>query len=212
MPTSTEGDGVFGTTNRARLSKILADHSARVLSVPWKVATLCVSINFIIFLGGFCRALLDGVLGYSRDGWDVVIRTYSAKPSDIKRQWWLFDANEQIVGRLATKIAVILMGKHRPIYTPHIDTGDFVIVTNVEKIVFSGKKWDQKVYTRYTGWPGLRTETAGDRRDRHPDRILSEAVRRMLPKNKLGRQMLSKLKIYVGDEHPHQAQNPQTPV
>lgn len=136
------------------------------------------------------------------------MKTYVAKPGEIEAKWWLFDAEGEVVGRLASRIAVLLMGKHRPTYTPHVDTGDYVVVTNVEKIYFSGKKWEQKEYTRYTGWPGLRSETAGDRRDRHPDRILTEAVRRMLPKNKLGTQMLAKLKVYAGSEHPHQAQNP----
>jgi len=137
------------------------------------------------------------------------MKTYVAKPGEVEAKWWLFDAENETVGPLASRIAVLLMGKHRPTYTPHVDTGDFVIVVNVEKIHFSGKKWEQKQYTRYTGWPGLRSESAEMRRDRHPDRILSEAVRRMLPKNKLGRQMLSKLKIYAGSEHPHQAQNPE---
>ncbi|REJ66445.1 MAG: 50S ribosomal protein L13 [Planctomycetota bacterium] len=131
-----------------------------------------------------------------------------AKPGEVEAKWWLFDADGEIVGRLASRIAMILMGKHKPTYTPHVDTGDFVVVVNVEKIEFSGKKWDQKEYTRYTGWPGLRVESAQTRRERHPDRILSEAVRRMLPKNKLGVQMLKKLKVYAGAEHPHQAQNP----
>lgn len=136
-------------------------------------------------------------------------RTYSAKPGDVEAKWWLVDATDKVVGRLASDIAVVLMGKHRPTYTPHIDTGDFVVVTNVEKIVFSGKKWDQKRYTWYTGYPGQRSETAADRREKKPEMILEEAVRRMLPKNKLGRKMLSKLKVYVGSEHPHQAQQPQ---
>lgn len=138
-----------------------------------------------------------------------MMKTYMAKPGEVEQNWWLFDAEDQIVGRLASKIATILMGKHRPTYTPHVDTGEFVIVVNAEKIVFSGKKWEQKKYTWYTGWPGLRSETAADRRAQQPEQILSEAVRRMLPKNKLGRKMLSKLKIYTGSEHPHQAQNPQ---
>ena len=131
-----------------------------------------------------------------------------AKPGQVDRQWWLFDAEDQVVGRLATKIATLLMGKHRPTYTPHVDTGDYVVVINADKIVFTGKKWEQKQYTRYTGWPGLRIETSADRRKRHPERILSEAVRRMLPKNKLGRRMLEKLKVYAGESHPHQAQDP----
>ncbi len=137
------------------------------------------------------------------------MKTYVAKPGEVDAKWWLFDAERETVGRLAARIAVLLMGKHRPTYTPHVDTGDFVVVVNVEKIHFSGKKWEQKQYTRYTGWPGLRSETAEDRRDRHPDRILTEAVRRMLPKNKLATQMLSKLKVYAGPDHPHQAQNPE---
>jgi large subunit ribosomal protein L13 len=104
---------------------------------------------------------------------------------------------------------MVLMGKHRPTYTPHVDTGDFVVVVNAEKVVFSGDKWDKKRYTWYTGYVGLRSETARHRMEKHPDKILGEAVRRMLPKNKLGVKMLSKLKIYVGPEHPHQAQNPE---
>ncbi len=137
------------------------------------------------------------------------MKTYMAKPGEVQQQWWLFDAEDQVVGRLASKIATILMGKHRPAYTPHVDTGDFVVVLNAEKVVLSGKKWEQKKYTWYTGWPGLRSETAESRRKKDPTLILSEAVRRMLPKNKLGRKMLGKLKVYVGTDHPHQAQDPQ---
>ena len=132
-----------------------------------------------------------------------------AKPDEVERKWWLVDADEKVVGRLASDIAVILMGKHRPTYTPHVDTGDFVVVTNAEKVVFTGNKWEQKAYTWYTGYPGQRSETAARRLSRQPERILHEAVRRMLPKNKLGRKMLSKLKIYVGSDHPHQAQQPE---
>ena len=138
-----------------------------------------------------------------------MIKTYMAKSAEVQREWWLVDAEDKIVGRLASDIAVILMGKHRPTYTPHVDTGDFVVVLNAEKVVLSGKKWAQKKYTWYTGWPGLRSETAETRRKKNPTSILSEAVRRMLPKNKLGRKMLSKLKVYVGTDHPHQAQDPQ---
>ena len=101
------------------------------------------------------------------------------------------------------------MGKHRPTYTPHVDTGDFVVVINAEKVVFTGKKWEQKTYTWYTGYPGLRSETAKTRLERRPEQILREAVRRMLPKNKIGRAMLGKLKIYAGSDHPHTAQNPE---
>lgn len=132
-----------------------------------------------------------------------------AKPNEVEQQWWLVDASDQVVGRLASEIAMYLMGKHRPTYTPHVDTGDYIVVTNVDKIVFSGKKLDQKSYTWYTGWPGLRSETARERMAAKPELVLMDAVRRMLPKNKLGRRMLSKLKVYKSDQtHPHQAQKP----
>ncbi len=137
-------------------------------------------------------------------------KTYMAKPGEIEQKWFLVDGTDKIVGRLASEIAMILMGKHRPTYTPHIDTGDYVIVTNVDKVVFSGKKLDQKKYTWYTKWPGLRSETARVRMENKPDMILTEAVRRMLPKNKLARKMLAKLKVYKsGEQHPHQAQQPE---
>ena len=139
----------------------------------------------------------------------VSVKTYMAKPGELDQKWWLVDATDKVVGRLASDIAVILMGKHRPTYTPHVDTGDFVVVVNVEKIVLTGNKWEQKTYKRYSGYPGLKVETADEVRQRHPDRILSEAVRRMLPKSRLGRKMLSKLKLYVGPDHPHQAQQPE---
>jgi large subunit ribosomal protein L13 len=136
-------------------------------------------------------------------------KTYMAKPRDVEPKWLLVDATDKIVGRLASEIATLLMGKHRPTYTPHIDTGDYVVVINVEKITFSGKKWEQKKYTWYTGYPRQRSVTAEVRHERQPELILSEAVRRMLPKNKLGRAMLSKLKIYAGAEHPHLPQQPE---
>ena len=136
-------------------------------------------------------------------------KTYVAKPEEIEQKWWLVDANEKVVGRLASDIATILMGKHRPTYTPHVDNGDFVVVINAEKVVFTGKKWDQKRYTWYTGYPGLQSETARQRMANKPEMILREAVRRMLPKNKLARKMLKKLKIYVGGQHPHQSQQPE---
>jgi large subunit ribosomal protein L13 len=138
-------------------------------------------------------------------------RTYMAKPGEITQKWWVVDATDKVVGRLASDIAMYLMGKHRPYYTPHVETGDYVIVINAEKVVFTGKKWSQKKYTWFTGYTGLRVETAEERREKQPELILREAVRRMLPKNKLGRKMLQRLKIYVGNEHPHQAQLP-TPV
>jgi large subunit ribosomal protein L13 len=137
-------------------------------------------------------------------------KTYMAKPGEVKKKWWLVDASDRVVGRLARDIAMILMGKHRPTYTPHVDTGDYVIVTNVDKIVFTGKKLDQKRYTWYTGYPGLRVVSARTRLENNPALVLTEAVRRMLPKNKLSRTMLGKLKCYKSTEqHPHQAQMPE---
>ena len=135
-------------------------------------------------------------------------KTYIAKPGEVERQWWIADAEGQIVGRLASEIAVILMGKHRPTYTPNCDTGDFVVITNADKVQFTGNKWDKKTYTWYTGYPGLRLESYGDRRDRKPEDLIYHAVRRMLPKNKLAYQMIKKLKIYAGPDHPHSAQEP----
>ncbi|MEX2120766.1 MAG: 50S ribosomal protein L13 [Pirellulales bacterium] len=132
-----------------------------------------------------------------------------AKPGQVEQKWWLVDASDKVVGRLASEIAMILMGKHRPTYTPHVDTGDYVVVLNADKVVLTGKKWQQKQYTWYTGYTGLRSETAGQRLERRPEKILTEAVRRMLPKNKLATAMLSKLKVYAGGEHPHQAQMPE---
>ena len=135
--------------------------------------------------------------------------TYMAKPGEVEQKWLLVDATDKIVGRLASEIAVILMGKHRPTYTPHVDTGDFVVVINAEKVKFTGNKWDNKEYRWTTGYPGQRSVKAGVRLERQPTRILEEAVRRMLPKNKLAYKMLTKLKVYAGAEHPHQAQDPQ---
>ena len=136
-------------------------------------------------------------------------KSYNAQSETIQRSWYIVDGEDQIVGRIASDIAVVLMGKHRPIYTPNVDTGEFVVLINCDKVKFSGNKLDQKTYTWYTGYTGLRSETAQARLNRKPEQIMRDAVRRMLPKNKIGRQMLSKLKIYAGNEHPHQAQNPQ---
>ena len=136
-------------------------------------------------------------------------KTFSAKPGDINREWHLVDAEHQIVGRLASKIATILRGKHKPGYTPHMDTGDHVIVINADKVRFSGKKEDEKEYFRHTGYPGGgRVRTPKEVRIRKPDFIVRNAVKGMLPKGPLGRQMLSKLKVYAGSSHPHEAQNP----
>jgi large subunit ribosomal protein L13 len=134
---------------------------------------------------------------------------FQAKAHQISAQWFVIDATGMVVGRLAAQIAPILMGKHRPTYTAHIDTGDYVIVTNVDKVVFTGNKWQQKSYQRYSGYPGgQRDEAAWKLFRRRPERILHLAISRMMPKNKIGRHMLSKLKLYVGPDHPHQAQAP----
>ena len=135
--------------------------------------------------------------------------TYIAKPGEVEQQWQIVDATDEILGRLASDIAVVLMGKHRPQYTPHVDCGDFVIVVNAEKVAMTGRKMDVRHYTWYTGYPGLRLESYGDRRERKPEDLIYHAVRRMLPKNKIGRNMLLKLKIYKGDQHPHAAQRPE---
>jgi len=141
--------------------------------------------------------------------------TFMAKPETISRRWFVIDATDQVVGRLAVQIANILRGKHRPEYTPHVDTGEFVIIINAEKVRFSGQKLQTKTYHWYTRYPGgLKEATARDWMTTHPDRIIETAVRRMVPRNRLGRQQMTKLKIYKGGEHPHQAQKPQafTPV
>jgi large subunit ribosomal protein L13 len=134
--------------------------------------------------------------------------TYMAKAGDGEQKWLLVDATDKIVGRLASDIAVILMGKHRPTYTPHVDTGDFVVVINADKVKFTGNKWEDKEYRWTTGYTGQRSVKAADRFERHPERILHEALRRMLPKNKLAFKMITKLKIYAGAEHPHGSQQP----
>lgn len=136
-------------------------------------------------------------------------KSYMAK-KDIQKQWFLINADNQPMGRLAVTIAEILMGKHRPWYTPHIDTGDFVVVTNVDKIKVGGNKMDKKHYYRYSGYPGgLRKSTTREMQEKHPGKILFLAVRRMLPKTRMGRKMIKKLKIYTGVDHPHTAQQPQ---
>lgn len=137
------------------------------------------------------------------------MKCYQAKAGELTKHWYVIDATEAVVGRLAVQIAPILMGKHRPTYTPHIDTGDYVIVTNVDKVVFTGDKWQQKTYQRYSGFPGgQRDEVAWKLFQRRPERILELAIQRMMPKSKMGRHMMSKLKLFVGPNHPHQAQNP----
>ena len=136
-------------------------------------------------------------------------QTYFAKAGDVTPEWKHVDASGKVLGRLAVEIATMLMGKHRPEYTPHVDCGDFVVVTNAEQIVLTGRKAEQKVLKRYTGYPGgLRQVPYGVVRNSHPERLVEQAVRRMLPKSRLGRQMFSKLKVYAGSEHQHQAQRP----
>jgi large subunit ribosomal protein L13 len=137
------------------------------------------------------------------------MKTYSAKPGEITREWYLVDAEGKTLGRLATQIADTLRGKRKPQYTPHVDTGDFVVVVNAEKIQVTGNKLDQKRYYRHSGYPGgLRSRTLREQLDRRPTEVLRVAVKGMLPKNRLARQQITKLKIYAGPEHPHEAQNP----
>jgi large subunit ribosomal protein L13 len=136
-------------------------------------------------------------------------QTYFAKAGDVTPVWRQVDAEGQILGRLSVRIATILMGKHRPQYTPHVDCGDFVIVTNAQKIVLTGRKAEQKTRMRFSGYPGgLKAETYGSLLKRRPQVVLENSVRRMLPKSKLGRKMLAKLKVYAGPDHPHHAQQP----
>jgi len=140
-----------------------------------------------------------------------VNRTYSTKPTDIKRKWFVVDAQGKTLGRLATRVATILKGKHKPEYAPHIDVGDFVIIVNADKIHVTGRKLDQKIYYRHSGYPGGLSEiTLRNQLVKHPTRAMELAVRGMLPKNRLGRKMLRKLKVYAGPEHPHAAQQPET--
>ena len=135
--------------------------------------------------------------------------TFMAKPETITRRWLLIDATDQVVGRLAVQIANILRGKHRPEYTPHVDTGDFVVVVNSEKVHVTGNKLEQKIYYRHSGYPGgLRQRTLAEQLQRRPEEVIRKAVKGMLPKNRLAAAQLKKLKVYAGPEHPHEAQNP----
>lgn len=137
------------------------------------------------------------------------IRSFLAKPGQVEQRWYHIDACDQVLGRLAARVATILMGKHKPTYTPHVDTGDFVVVTNAGKVKLTGKKADVMIYPRYSYYPGGYKEIPYRRvLAEHPDRIIKEAVRRMLPKSNIGHQMLGKLKIYAEDSHPHTAQQP----
>ena len=135
--------------------------------------------------------------------------TYSPKPGEITRAWHVIDATDVVLGRLATHVATLLRGKHKPTYAPHADTGDFVFIVNAEKVAVSGNKRQDKFVYRHSGYPGgLRQRSVGEMLEKHPDRLIEKAVKGMLPKNRLGRAMAKKLKVYAGPEHPHEAQQP----
>ncbi len=138
-------------------------------------------------------------------------KTFVAKKEDVQRDWYVIDATDKVLGRMASRIAMILQGKTKPIYTPHVDTGDFVVVTNAEKIKLTGNKMNEKVYYTHSGYPGGFKEIPIKKwMEKHPDRIVNLAVKRMLPKTKLGSAMLKKLKVYAGPDHSHEAQQPKT--
>ncbi len=138
------------------------------------------------------------------------MKTFSAKAQDVERKWHVIDATNKILGHVAREAAVLLRGKHKPIFTPHVDTGDFVVIINAEKVILSGNKETDKIYTHYTGYVGnQKVETPKSVRKRKPELLLERAVKGMIPHNKLGSVVLSKLNVYVGPEHPHQAQNPE---
>ena len=137
------------------------------------------------------------------------MRTYTPKPADVERQWHVIDATDVVLGRLASQVATLLRGKHKPIYAPHLDTGDFVIIVNADKVALSGKKLEQKRAYRHSGYPGgLRSVSYAELLEKHPERAVEKAIKGMLPKTKLGRKMFGKVKVYAGPEHPHQAQQP----
>ena len=137
------------------------------------------------------------------------MRTFSPKAGDIQRQWHVIDASDVVLGRLASHVAMLLRGKHKPIFAPHIDTGDFVVVVNAEKVALSGNKLQDKRAYRHSGYPGgIRSVSYSELLAKHPERVVEKAVKGMLPKNSLGRNMLRKLKVYAGPDHPHQAQRP----
>ncbi|MCI0502319.1 MAG: 50S ribosomal protein L13 [Fusobacteria bacterium] len=138
------------------------------------------------------------------------MKTYMATPSTIERKWYVVDAQDQTLGRLASEVAIVLRGKHKPQYTPHLDTGDNVIVINADKVKLTGNKASQKMYYRHTGYTGnLKSFTYKEMMEKFPERVIKYAVKGMVPHNKLGRQMLTKLHVYAGSEHPHQAQQPE---
>lgn len=137
------------------------------------------------------------------------MKTYSAKPADVRREWFVIDATDKPLGRLASEIAHRLRGKHKPVYTPHVDTGDYIVVINAEKVHVTGRKEKDKLYHHHTGYPGgLKTINLASLREKHPERIIEKAVKGMMPRNPLGRAMLRKLRVYSGDAHGHSAQQP----
>lgn len=137
------------------------------------------------------------------------MKTFVAKDSSVPKSWYIVNAENKVLGRMAARIATILQGKHKPQYTRHVDTGDFVVVVNAQKVRLTGNKLKEKMYKRYSGYPGgLKLRPAGEMLEKHPDRVIRLAVRRMLPKTKLGERMIKKLKVYPGSEHPHTAQKP----
>ena len=138
------------------------------------------------------------------------MKSYIAKPADIDHKWYVIDAEDKTLGKLAAEVAMILRGKKKPIYTPHVDCGDYVVVVNAEKVAVTGKKENQKIYRSHSGYPGgLKETTLAELRAKKPEEIIRHAVKGMMPKGKLGRQMFKKLKVYAGPEHPHAAQNPE---
>jgi large subunit ribosomal protein L13 len=138
------------------------------------------------------------------------MKTFAAKAQDIDRKWWIVDAKDQVLGQLAVQVANALRGKNKPIFTPNVDTGDFVVVINADKVRLTGKKEEQKIYTRFSGYVGgQKSESPADVRAKHPERIVERAVKGMVPHNRLGSQIMKKLKVYAGTEHPHEAQQPE---
>ena len=138
------------------------------------------------------------------------MKTTMAKANEVDRKWYVIDAEDKVLGRLATEVAALLRGKHKPIYTPHVDTGDYVIVINADKVKLTGTKWDNKIHASHTGYPGGRREVVyKEIREKHPERVIEYAVKGMLPKSRLGRSMFGKLKVYAGPDHPHEAQKPE---
>lgn len=154
----------------------------------------------------FCVYFFDGFL----EGLHPRMKTYLPSVHDIERKWFLVDAEERVLGRLASRIASVLMGKEKPCYTAFLDTGDFLIVINADKVKLTGNKWENKTYYSHSGYPGgLKTIQARELLGKHPEQLMKLAVKGMLPKNKLGRKMFKKLKVYAGSDHPHQAQKPE---